>query len=76
MFDIPLNYIMPENEHDINMNMNMLNFQTVSVPTCLLEFKYHDALCVSLEIKDMIYFSFSIAPNPEPATSSGINQRN
>lgn len=54
----------------------MLYLQTVSVPTCLLELAHHAALCVSLEMKDMIYFSFSMAPNPEPATTSGVNQRN
>lgn len=76
MFDILFNYIMFENEYDINMNMNMFNFQIVLVFTCFLEFKYYDVLCVSLEIKDMIYFLFSIVFNFELVISFGINQRN
>lgn len=54
----------------------MLCLLTVSVPMCLLELRHRAALYVSLEMKDMVYFSFNMSPKPEPAITSVINQRN
>ena len=73
LLDIPLtDKVIPEKEPVIEM----LGLQTVSVPTCLLEFKFRAAFHVRLEMKDRIYFSFTIIPKAEPASTSGISQRN
>lgn len=56
--------------------MNTLGLQTASVPTYLLEFRSHAALCVNLDMEEMVYFSFNIIPKPEPTTTFGVNQGN
>lgn len=54
--------------------MNTLGLQTVLVPTNLLEFESRATFCVNLEMQEMVYFSFSIIPKPEPTTTFGVNQ--